>query len=79
MRVLLALAIFIGGLSVWQPDANAARKKFRGAHGYHPVAPFRSYRRSRGVCEARARFFDPNGTFRGFPCWARSAFGQGRR
>ena len=79
MRVLLALAIFIGGLSAWQPDASAARKKFRGAHGYYPAAPLRSYRRSNSVCEERARFFDPNGTFRGFPCWARSAFGQGRR
>ncbi len=79
MRVLLALAVFIGGLSVWQPDANAARKQIRGAYGYYPAAPLRSYRRSNGVCEERARFFDPNGTYRGFPCWARSAFGQGRR
>ena len=61
MRLLLALAIFIGGLSAWQPDANAARKKFRGAYGYYPSAPLRSYRRSNGVCEERARFFDPNG------------------
>jgi len=79
MRALLALAIVLSGLSVWQPDASAARKTFRGGHGYYPTAPLRSYRRGSAVCEERARFFDPNGTFRGFPCWARSAFGQGRR
>lgn len=75
MRALLALVVFVSGLSVWQPDAGAARKSMRGTYGYYPAAPLRS----NGVCEQRARFFDPDGVFRGYPCWARSAFGQGRR
>ena len=79
MRLLLAVVLFFSGLSVWPPDAGAARKTFRGAYGYYPAVPPRSLRRSHSACEERARFFDPNGTFRGFPCWARSAFGQGRR
>jgi hypothetical protein len=78
MRTLLAVVVFSAGLSVWQPDASAARKTYRGAYGYYPTARLRSYPRRNAACE-RARADDPTGVFRGYPCWARSAFGQGRR
>jgi len=79
MRILLAVVTFFSGLSMWQPDAGAGRKALRGPYGYHRAVPPRSLRRGDAVCEERARFFDPTGAFRGFPCWARSAFGQPRR
>jgi hypothetical protein len=81
MRTLLAIVVFASGLAWSAPDADAARRSWRGANASFRVAPQRYYYRPRGngVCQERARFFDPNGTFGGFPCWARSAFGQGRR
>jgi hypothetical protein len=75
IRMLLATAVFLGGLSLGQPDAEAGRKKLRRAHGYYPAVPMRNCRGS--VCKENARFFDPTGLYRGFPCWARSAFGGG--
>jgi hypothetical protein len=75
MRTLLALFVLVGGLAAWQPDASAGRKSMRGAYGYYP--PARPRRES--VCQQNARFYDPDGVFRGYPCWARGAFGQGRR
>jgi hypothetical protein len=77
MRALLALFVLAGGLAAWQPDASAGRKSMRGAYGYYP-APKPPPRRE-SVCQQDARFFDPDGVFRGYPCWARGAFGQGRR
>jgi hypothetical protein len=79
MRTLLAIVIFAGALLASAAGADAARRSWRS-----PYAPFKAARphysgRGNGVCQERARFFDPNGTFGGFPCWARSAFGQGRR
>jgi hypothetical protein len=79
MRTLLAFVIFVGGFSLWTPDASAARKSWRGAYyaPYVAVPPrgFRGY----SVCEQRARADDPSGVFGGYPCWARSAFSQGPR
>ena len=34
--------------------------------------------REREVCEERAEAEDRTGEFRGYPCWAREAFGRGR-
>ena len=79
MRILLAIAIVAGGLAAATPDADAARRSWRGASAPYKAVQPRNHRRGNAVCEGRARFFDPNGTFGGFPCWARSAFGQGRR
>jgi hypothetical protein len=77
MRALLALALLFGALSAWTPDASAARKSVRA---YAPYSvPQRKLPRGDAACERRARADDPNGLFAGFPCWARSAFGQGRR
>ena len=79
MRTLLAVLLAVGAVSVQSPGADAARKSWRG-NGYLPYAgPAYGARRAHGVCEERARHDDPNGTFAGFPCWARSAFGQPRR
>jgi hypothetical protein len=78
MRTLLAVLLAVGAVSAQSPSADAARKSLRS--GYLPYAgPSYKARRARGVCEERARHDDPNGTFGGFPCWARSAFGQTRR
>jgi hypothetical protein len=79
MRTLLAMLIFAGALAWSVPDADAARRSWRSAYVPHKAVQPRNFRRGNAVCQDRARFFDPNGTFRGFPCWARSAFGQGRR
>ncbi len=84
MRILLAIALVTGALAASAPEADAGRRSWRGVRAPYAAAPpppyyYRHYRRGGGVCEDRARFFDPNGTFKGFPCWARSAFGQGRR
>jgi hypothetical protein len=86
MRTLLAIAIFAGALAASVPDADAGRRSWRGAHTRYWAPPRRyySYRhyyrpRARSVCREDARFFDSTGAFRGFPCWARNAFGQGRK
>jgi hypothetical protein len=79
MRTLLAIIVVAGALAWSAPDADAGRRSWRGAKAPLRAAPQRYYRPGNGVCQGRARFFDPNRTFGGFPCWARSAFGQGRR
>jgi hypothetical protein len=88
MRTLIAIAVLAGALVASAPDADAGRRAWRGPpppyyyyryNHYRPHA-YRPYPYRRGsVCQEDARHFDPNGTFRGFPCWARRAFGQGRR
>jgi hypothetical protein len=77
MRTLLAAVLFAGAVSVESPSADAARKSVRS--GYLPHAASYRARRAHSVCQARARFDDPDGVYAGFPCWARSAFGQGQR
>jgi hypothetical protein len=66
MRTLLALVIFVGGIFVVNAPADAARKYKR----YH-------YSSAHSACALRARHADRTGVYRGFPCWAREAFGQG--
>lgn len=78
MRTLIAVLLFVGAASASSSSADAARKSMRS--GYFPyAAPSYKTRRAQAACQARARADDPNGLFAGFPCWARSAFGQGRR
>jgi len=79
MRTLLAIALFVGGISGWNAGAYAARKSVRSANAPFSAAQLRDSRRGDPVCERRARADDPGGTFAGYPRWARSAFGQGRR
>ena len=78
MRTLLAVVLVAAAVLAQIPGADAARKSVRS--GYLPYAGS-SYkaRRAHSACEQRARADDPNGAFGGFPCWARSAFGQTRR
>jgi hypothetical protein len=79
MRTLLAIVLFAGAVSVQAPSADAARKSVRGVYGYYHPVPRRGLPRAYSACQQRARADDPDGVFGGFPCWARSAFGQGRR
>jgi hypothetical protein len=85
MRILLAIVVCAGALVASAPEADAGRRSWRGPpppyyyRSYRSYRYYRYYRRGGGVCQDRARFFDPNRTFGGFPCWAREAFGQGRR
>jgi hypothetical protein len=44
--------------------------------GYY-YAPPTPYMSEQAACEARAEADDPTGLYRGYPCWARSAFGRG--
>jgi hypothetical protein len=66
MRTLLAIVAFLGGIFVLNAPADAARKYKRY---YYP--------RVDAACELRAQHADRTGVYRGFPCWAREAFGQG--
>jgi hypothetical protein len=89
MRTLLAFVVLAGALAATVPAAEAGHRSWRGPppppyayrpYGYRPYYGRRYYYRGGGgVCRERARHFDPNRTFGGFPCWAREAFGQGRR
>jgi hypothetical protein len=78
MRTLLAVMLFAGAISMQSPNADAARKSMRSGYLPYAASPYKA-RRAYGTCQARARADDPDGAFAGFPCWARSAFGQGRR
>jgi hypothetical protein len=66
MRTLLAIVIFVGGIFVANAPADARRYHKRY---YYPSA--------QAACEQRAQHADRTGVYRGFPCWAREAFGQG--
>ena len=66
MRTLLAFVIFVGGIFALNETADAARKKKRY-----------SYPRADSACELRAQHADRTGVYRGYPCWAREALGQG--
>jgi len=65
MRTLLAIVIFVAGIFVVNAPADAARKYKR----YYPSG--------HSACELRAQHADRAGVYKGFPCWAREAFGQG--
>jgi hypothetical protein len=67
MRVLLAIAMLIGGMLALNAPADAARK---------------IQARAGPPCTVRAWPYSPyglTGEFRGFPCWARKAFSKGRK
>jgi hypothetical protein len=66
MRTLLAVIILVGGILAANSPADAARNSKRY---YHP--------RGDSACELRGRHADPTGVYRGYPCWAREALGQG--
>jgi hypothetical protein len=74
MRTLLAIVIFAGGIFALNSPADAARKYKRSAKSPQYYSYYRS---GNSACEARARHEDPTGVYKGFPCWAREAFGRG--
>jgi hypothetical protein len=82
MRVLLAIAIFVGSMLALNVPTHAARRYQQGAKpSCYPVPP-RHFRGASSAC-ARGRWgyspYDPIGEFRGFPGWARKAFSEGRK
>lgn len=77
MRTLLAMAIVLGAAFALNATADAARNKRNAKSSYEAQQDYRF--RERLVCEERARHEDPTGEFAAFPCWAREAFGRGRR
>ena len=79
MRTLLAIVMFVSGILPPSAGANAARKSMRSAKTPINAVQPRNFPRGDAVCERRARADDRTGEFAGFPCWARSAFGQGRK
>jgi hypothetical protein len=82
MRVLLAIALFAGGILALNTPTNAARQYKRVAKPPCYAALPQPFRRAKAGC-ARGAWgyspYDPIGEFRGFPGWARKAFSEGRR
>jgi hypothetical protein len=80
MRALMAIVLFAGGILGLDvtADAQSSHKRITKSYRYKYEAQPRLTERERLECE-RARQEDPAGEFKGFPCWAREAFGRGRR
>lgn len=82
MRVLLAIAMLIGGVLALSETADAGRTYKRSAKPPCYLAQPRHFRGATPSC-ARGAWgynpFDVTGEFRGFPGWARRAFSEGRR
>jgi hypothetical protein len=78
MRTLLATAIVLSGVFALSPAADAARKYKRTGERSYPYGynAYPRYSREQVECE-RARHEDPAGVYKGYPCWAREAFGRG--
>jgi hypothetical protein len=77
MRALLATVIFLGGAFALNSTADATRTAKRFAKpSYYYAGPPRYYR---GSSYARRACGDVVGEFKGFPCWARKAFSEGRK
>lgn len=76
MRMLLAIALVIGGTLTLNAQADIARKAKgadakRAAKSQGSAAQPR-YSREEVECE-RAANADPGGIYAGYPCWAREA------
>jgi hypothetical protein len=69
MRILLAFAVFAGGIYAIDGPSDAAPKYKRSAKKSDSV---RRYSRKSVECE-RAKHADPTGAYRGYPCWAQEA------
>ena len=80
MRALMPIVLFVGGILALDATADAQSSRYKRTPSYHyksKAQPRLTYR-ERLECE-RARQEDPAGEFKGFPCWAREAFGRSRR
>jgi hypothetical protein len=78
MRALMAIVLFAGGILALDAtaDAQSKYKRFSRPH-YYKARPHMSAR-ERLECEC-AQQEDPAGQFKGFPCWAREAFGRANK
>lgn len=79
MRILIAVALFTGGmLALHAPadSAEAAKKRIAKPRTAPVTAQPRTYSRQEVECE-RAQYEDPAGVYAGYPCWARGALGSG--
>jgi hypothetical protein len=79
MRMLLAVAIVMGGTLAVSSAEDGARKYRRSAepsYPYYSYGPQSRFTREEIECE-RARHEDPSGRYAGYPCWAGEAFGRG--
>lgn len=77
---LAAAAITTTSLLAVSPIATAQTADRYYYSAPRPSAAHREarIRHEREVCEERAEAADRTGEFRGYPCWAREAFGRGR-
>ena len=83
MRILIAVALFAGGLLALHTPAvsadaasDAAKKRSAKTRTEAVTAQRRTYSRQEVECE-RAEYEDPSGVYAGYPCWARAALGSG--
>jgi hypothetical protein len=81
MRILIAIALFAGGIvALHAPADSADAVKKRGVkpriQTVQTARP-RVYSREEVECE-RAQHEDPAGYYAGYPCWARAALGSGQ-
>ena len=83
MRILIAVALFAGGLLALHAPADsadavndAAKKRSAKRRTDAVTAQRRTYSRQEVECE-RAEYEDPSGVYAGYPCWARAALGSG--
>ena len=77
MRALLSIVMFLAGILALNSTADAARKAKRIAKPSYYYAGRPRYHR--GSSYARRACGDVVGEFKGFSCWARKAFSEGRR
>jgi hypothetical protein len=78
MRALMAIVLYAGGILAVDTTADAQGRHNRITKSQAHKAQPRRAQRERLECE-RARQEDPAGEFKGFPCWAREAFGRSRK
>jgi hypothetical protein len=91
MKALLLIIGIAFGLMAVAPDPAEARKKSRGYTSDYSGQQYRGYRsRSPNYYRAPryysqestdcldARYLDPGGNYRDFPCWAQKAFAPKR-
>ena len=80
MRILIAVALFTGGLLALHAQADSAetakKRTATKARASTATAQPRTYSRQEVECE-RAQYEDPSGYYAGYPCWAREALGSG--
>jgi hypothetical protein len=81
MRILIAVALFTGGMLALHTPADSAdtakKKGIAKPRTYAAATQPRTYSREVVECE-RAQHEDPSGYYAGYPCWAREALSSGK-